>query len=136
MSPVPGLNNTFKTFLPTSILKSGQYWINSLTMLNVTYWPWAENMSDINENEYECAFLELVIESQPGHEFGKLLSVEISGVLLCLQFVFLLHFIFTQVTSVTTSDPVLPVQFRNHSQRSPSAGCVHTICMTEPTPIV
>ena len=83
MSKVPGLNNTFNTFLPTSIRKSGQHWINSLTMLNVTYLPWAENMSVINENEYECAFLELVIEQQVGHEFGKLLSVEIIGVLVC-----------------------------------------------------
>ena len=84
MSEVQGLNNTFKTFLPTSIRKSGQYWINSLTMLNVTYLPWAENMSAINEDEYECAFLELVIEGKVGHEFGKLLSVEITGLLVFL----------------------------------------------------
>ena len=118
MSSVPGLNNTFKTFLPTSIRRSGAWnWTNSLTMSEVTYLPWAENRSVIQEDEYECAFLELVIESQLGHEFGKLLSVEITGLLkwMCL---YLSHtFICPQIISVTTTESALPAPYPNPSLR-------------------
>ena len=79
----PGLNNTaFKTFLPTAIKKKSWWvWTNTVTMSNITYFPWAQGRPVVKAEIYQCAFLELLIEKVPGHEYGKLITMEIEGIL-------------------------------------------------------
>ena len=72
---------TYKTFLPTAIKKTSWWvWTNTVTMNNITYFPWAQGRPVVKAEIYQCAFLELLIEAVPGHEYGKLLTVEIEGI--------------------------------------------------------